>query len=168
MYLATIGDGRDYTIGTSGSVTIGNSPDAPSNPDLKWEETSQLNIGFDARLFKNFSVAFDWYKKETTGILQPVPIPGYVGAVGLPTGNVGDMENTGIDLELGFNKNFNEVNVSLNGNVSFLENTVTSLGNGIDFISGGATIQSSTYPITRTQVGQPVNSFYGYKTNGRD
>tara|TARA_R110002167_G_scaffold63841_2_gene180550 strand:+ start:703 stop:3816 length:3114 start_codon:yes stop_codon:yes gene_type:complete len=166
VYLATIGDGRDYTIGTSGSVTIGNSPDAPSNPDLKWEETSQLNIGFDARLFKNFSVAFDWYKKETTGILQPVPIPGYVGAVGLPTGNVGDMENTGIDLELGFNKNFNEVNVSLNGNVSFLENTVTSLGNGIDFISGGATIQSSTYPITRTQVGQPVNSFYGYKTNG--
>ncbi|MRX63154.1 SusC/RagA family TonB-linked outer membrane protein [Maribacter luteus] len=165
-YLSTIGDGRNYTIGTSGSVTIGNSPDAPSNPDLKWEETSQLNIGFDSRLFKNFTVAFDWYKKVTTGILQDVTIPGYVGAISSPTGNVADMENRGVDLELGFSKQFNEFNFSLNGNVSYLENEVTYLGNGVDFISGGETIQSSTYPITRTEVGQTVNSFYGFKTNG--
>lgn len=166
QYLSTVSGGRNYTIGTSGSVTIGNSPDAPSNPDLKWEETSQLNIGFDARLFKNFTLAFDWFKKETTGILQPVAIPGYVGAIGSPTGNVADMENTGIDLEMGYNTQINEVNLSFNGNISFLENEVTYLGNGVDFLSGGETIQSSTYPITRTQVGQPVNSFYGFRTNG--
>ncbi|MDO6801767.1 TonB-dependent receptor [Wenyingzhuangia sp. 1_MG-2023] len=166
QYLSTVGGGRDYTIGTTGSVTIGSSPDAPSNPDLKWEETSQLNIGFDSRLFQRFNVAFDWYKKETTGILQSVTIPGYVGAVGSPTGNVADMKNTGIDLEVGYNKQFNEVNFSLNGNVSYLENEVTFLGNGVDFLSGGESIQSSTYPITRTQVGQAVNSFYGFKTNG--
>ncbi len=166
QYLSTVSGGRNYTMGTSGSVTIGNSPDAPSNPDLKWEETSQLNIGFDAKFFNNISVAFDWYKKETTGILQSVTIPGYVGAVSSPTGNVADMENTGIDLELGYNTKINEVNVSLNGNVSFLKNTVTYLGNDVDFLSGGATIQSSSYPITRTQVGQPVNSFYGFRTNG--
>ena len=165
-YLSTVSGGRNYTIGTSGSVTIGNSPDAPSNPDLKWEETSQLNIGFDTRLFKDFSIAFDWYKKETTGILQSVTIPGYVGAIGSPTGNVADMENTGIDLEIGYNKQINEVNLSLNGNISFLENEVTFLGNGVDFLNGGESIQSSTFPITRTQVGQPVNSFYGFKTNG--
>jgi len=166
QYLSTVSGGRNYTIGTTGSVTIGNSPDAPSNPDLKWEETSQLNIGFDARLFKNFTLGFDWYKKETTGILQSVTIPGYVGAIGSPTGNVADMKNTGVDLEMGYKTQFKEVNFSLNGNVSFLENEVTYLGNGIDFLSGGETIQSSTYPITRTQVGQPVNSFYGFKTNG--
>ncbi|WP_406682843.1 TonB-dependent receptor [Seonamhaeicola sp. MEBiC1930] len=165
-YLSTVSGGRNYTVGTSGSVVIGNSPDAPSNPDLKWEETSQLNIGFDTKLFNDFSLAFDWYKKETTGILQSVTIPSYVGAVGSPTGNVADMENTGIDLEIGYNKSFNDFNLSLNGNVSFLENSVTFLGNGVDFLSGGATIQSSTYPITRTQVGQPVNSFFGFKTNG--
>ncbi|NRD18624.1 TonB-dependent receptor [Winogradskyella eckloniae] len=166
QFLSTIGDGRNYTVGTSGSVTIGNSPNAPSNPDLKWEETSQLNIGFDAKLFNNISVAFDWYKKETTGILQAVTLPGYVGAIGSPTGNVADMKNTGIDLEIGYNKQINEVNLSLNGNISYLENEVTFLGNGVDFLSGGATIQSSTFPITRTQVGQPVNSFYGFRTNG--
>ena len=166
QYLSTIGGGRNYTIGTSGSVTIGNSPNAPSNPDLRWEETSQLNIGFDARLFNNISVAFDWYKKETSGILQAVTLPGYVGAIGSPTGNVADMENKGIDLEIGYNKQFNEVNFSINGNVSYLENEVTFLGNGVDFLSGGATIQSSTFPITRSQVGQTVNSFFGFKTNG--
>ncbi|WP_282121946.1 SusC/RagA family TonB-linked outer membrane protein [Algibacter mikhailovii] len=165
-YLSTVSGGRNYTIGTSGSITVGNSPDSPSNPDLKWEETSQLNIGFDTRLFDDFTVSFDWYKKVTTGILQDVTIPGYVGAIGSPTGNVADMENRGIDIEVGYNKQIKDFNFSLSGNVSFLENEVTFLGNGLEFLSGGETIQSSTYPITRTQVGQSVNSFYGFKTNG--
>ncbi|WP_372757133.1 SusC/RagA family TonB-linked outer membrane protein [Mariniflexile sp.] len=165
-YLSTVSGGRNYTIGTSGSVTVGNSPDAPSNPDLKWEETSQLNVGFDTRLFNDFSVAFDWYKKETIGILQPVALPGYVGAIGSPTGNVADMENTGIDLELGYNKSFKDFNLSLNGNVSFVKNTVTFLGNNIDFITEGAASIQNMIPFTRTQVGQTINSFYGFKTNG--
>ncbi len=76
------------------------------------------------------------------------------------------MENKGLEIELGYNKSFNELNVSINGNVSFLKNEVTYLGNGIEFLSGGATIQSSTFPITRTQVGQSYNSFYGFKTDG--
>ena len=165
-YLSTVGGGRNYAVGSAGNITIGNSPDAPSNPDLKWEETSQLNIGFDTRLFNKFTATFDWYKKVTTGILQSVTIPGYVGAIGSPTGNVADMENTGIDLELGYANQFREVNLSLNGNISFIENEVTYLGNNVDFISGGESIQSTTYPITRTQVGLPIHSFYGFQTNG--
>jgi len=165
-YLSTVGGGRNYAVGSAGNITIGNSPDAPSNPDLKWEETSQLNIGFDTRLFNKFTATFDWYKKVTTGILQQVTIPGYVGAIGFPTGNVADMENTGIDLELGYANQFREVNLSLNGNISFIENEVTYLGNNVDFISGGESIQSTTYPITRTQVGLPIHSFYGFQTNG--
>ena len=165
-YLSTVGGGRNYAVGSAGNITIGNSPDAPSNPDLKWEETSQLNIGFDTRLFNKFTATFDWYKKVTTGILQSVTIPGYVGAIGSPTGNVADMENTGIDLELGYASQFRNVNLSLNGNISFIENEVTYLGNNVDFISGGESIQSTTYPITRTQVGLPIHSFYGFQTNG--
>src|SRR5690606_34221630 len=107
-YLSTVGDGRNYSVGNTGSVTIGNSPNAPSNPDLKWEETSQTNIGFDVRFFNNFTFTFDWYNKTTTGILQDVPIPGYVGASGSPVGNVADMTNTGIDMELGYSKNFGD------------------------------------------------------------
>lgn len=166
QYLSTIGGGRNYTIGIPGSIVIGNSPNAPSNPDLKWEETSQLNIGFDTRLFNDISLSFDWYKKTTTGILQNIAIPGYIGAIGDPVGNVADMDNIGYDIELGYNKSFGEFDLSFNGNVSYVENEVTHLGNGVDFLSGGASIQSTNFPITRTQVGQPVNSFYGFKTNG--
>jgi TonB-linked SusC/RagA family outer membrane protein len=166
QYLSTISGGRNYTIGIPGSIVIGNSPNAPSNPDLKWEETSQLNIGFDTRLFNDISLSFDWYKKTTTGILQNIAIPGYIGAIGDPVGNIADMDNIGYDIELGYNKSFGEFDLSFNGNVSYVENEVTHLGNGVDFLSGGASIQSTNFPITRTQVGQPVNSFYGYKTNG--
>jgi TonB-linked SusC/RagA family outer membrane protein len=165
-YISTIGDGRNYTIGNTGSVTIGNSPNAPSNPDLKWEETNQTNIGFDATLFQDFSLSFDLYNKKTIGILQNVALPGYVGATGSPVGNVADMENKGYDLEVGYNKSVGDLSISVNANVSYLENEVTYLGNGIDFLSGGQTVQSSTYPITRVQVGQPFNAFYGFKTEG--
>ena len=165
-YLSTIGDGRNYSVGTGGSVTVGNSPNAPSNPDLKWEETSQANIGLDATLLNGLSLTFDWYLKETTGILREVPLPGYVGATGSPAGNVADMENTGIDLGLSYHRNFGDFGLSLSGNLSTVKNEVTFLGQGIEFLSGGTTVQASTFPITRTQVGEPVDSFYGFVTDG--
>ena len=165
-YLSTISGGRDYTIGNTGSVTIGNSPDAPSNPDLKWEETSQLNVGFETRLFHDFNLGLDLYVKKTTGILQDVALPGYVGSTGNPKGNVADMTNKGFDVELGYKKQIGELSISANANLSYVQNEVTYLGNGIEYLSGGAGFQSSTYPITRTQLGQPVNSFFGYKTDG--
>lgn len=165
-YLATINGGRNYTIGLDGTTIItGYSPDAPDNPDLKWEETSQLNVGFEAKLFNNLNVTFDYFIKKTTGILQEVEIPGYMGATGSPLGNVADMENSGLEVELGYRKTFGEVNFSANGNVSYLKNEVTYLGQGKEFISSGAAYQSMGN-ITRTQVGEAYNSFYGFKTDG--
>lgn len=165
-YLALIGGGRNYTFGQDGNIIYtGYSPNAPDNPDLKWEETSQVNIGFEARIFNNIDVTFDYYTKTTTGILQPVEIPGYVGASGFPIGNVADMDNTGLELELGFKKEFGEFNFSANGNVSYLKNEVTFLGNDKEFIGGGAGFQSMG-SVTRIQVGESINSFHGYRTNG--
>ena len=165
-YLALIGGGRNYTFGSDGGViSIGYSPNAPDNPDLKWEETSQTNIGFEARLFGSVTMTFDWFTKLTTGILQPVEIPGYSGASGFPLGNVADMENTGLELELGYKETWGEFNFSASGNVSQIKNKVLYLGNDKEFISGGAGFQSMG-DVTRIQVGESINSFYGYKTNG--
>lgn len=166
-YLALIGGGRNYTFGRDGSaLIIGYSPDAPPNPDLKWEETSQLNIGADARLFSNLTTSLEYYKKVTSGILQDVELPGYVGSTGLPVGNVADMENEGIEFELGFNKNFDDFYFSANGNLTYIDNNVTYLGQNKDFITTGLASFQSMGPITRTQIGQPYNSFYGFKTAG--
>jgi TonB-linked SusC/RagA family outer membrane protein len=166
QYLSTIGGGRSYSFGTSDKFLVGNSPNAPSNPDLKWESTSQTNVGFEATVLRDITVSFDWFKKATKDILQNPRIPFYVGAISNPAANVADMENTGVELELGYHKKFGEVNFSVNGNVSYLKNKVTNLGNGIAYLSGGQTVQSTSYPITRTAVGQAFNAFYGVKTNG--
>lgn len=164
-FLSTIGGGRNYTIGLTDIYTVGNSPNAPSNPDLKWEQTSQANIGLELSFLRNFNLTFDWFNKVTTGILQNPRIPGYVGAIGNPAANVADMKNTGVELELGYKNRLGEVNFSLNGNASYLKNEVTDIGAGVSFLNG-AGFQASTYNITRTMVGEAFNSFYGFKTMG--
>ncbi len=165
-YLSTIGSGRNYAFGNSGTYLIGYSPNAPANPDLRWEQTTQTNIGFDATLFNNVSMTLEWFKKVTTDVLQNPRIPGYVGAISNPAANVADIQNQGIELELGYKKKFGDLNFSLNGNVSYIKNKVTNLGRGIEYLSGGQSFQASSYPITRTAVGQPINSFFGFRTQG--
>lgn len=164
-YLSTIGGGRNYTMGIDELITSGYSPNAPANPDLKWEETRQTNIGFETKFLNSINVTFDWFKKETVGILQNIRIPGYVGSTGQPADNVADMYNKGVELEIAYKKRFNEVNFGVSGNISSIKNEVTFLGNGIDFISSGAGFQSMG-DVTRTEVGESYNYFWGYQTDG--
>jgi TonB-dependent starch-binding outer membrane protein SusC len=163
QYVSTVGGGRNYTFGNDNYV-IGYSPNAPANPDLKWEETSQLNIGFEAAFFQDITLTFDWYSKSTDGMLQAVILPGYVGASGSPTGNVGSMTNKGVEMELGYHKKFGDFDVGFSGNASYLKNEITDLGT-VDYLTG-ATFQSSSYEISRLAVGQPIGSFYGFQTLG--
>lgn len=163
-YLATIGGGRNYTLGDGTSVTPGSSPGRISNPDLQWEETTQTNFGFDTKLFKDFNLSMELYKKKTTGILRDNPIPGYVGAEAAPYANIADMNNSGIEVELGYKHKFNDLNVSLSGNVSTLKNEVTYLGNNVTYFMGEGF--QSMGPITRTEVGHSYSNFYGYQTAG--
>lgn len=164
LYVSIVGGGRNYSFGTNGTVIQGSSPDRISNPDLKWEETTQTNIGFDSRLFNDFTFTFDWFKKKTSGILRENPIPGYVGAEAAPFANIADMNNSGFEFELGYKKKIGEVNVSANASFATLKNEVTNLGNNVDHFSGVGF--QSMGPVTRTQVGQAYNSFYGYQTAG--
>ena len=163
-FVSTIGGGRNYVFGNNG-VVIGYSPNAPANPDLKWEETIQTNIGFDATILNNFSLTFDLYKKRTSGMLLQVQLPQYIGASGQPWGNIADMENKGVEVELGYHGKINDVKVDLKANASYLQNKVTYLGADKQFLTG-ATFQASSYEISRTAVGQPIGEFYGFQTLG--
>ncbi|HEX9511970.1 MAG TPA: TonB-dependent receptor [Puia sp.] len=162
QYVSTISGGRNYNFGNG--YDVGYSPNAPANPDLKWEQTSQTDLGFDAVLFKDISVGFDVYNKKTTGMLLAEQLPLYIGVSGQPTGNIASMTNKGIELELGYSKKVGEVNISLKGNGSLLQNRVTSLG--VTSYRTGATFQSSAYEISRTAPGHAIGSFYGFQTLG--
>lgn len=162
-YQAIIEGGRNYTFGNSGVVTSGSTPGRIANPELKWEETTQTNIGFDAKLLNDFTFTFDWYKKKTSGILLDPELPGYIGNEAPPFQNIGEMDNSGLEFELGYKKRINDFNLSVNANLATIKNEVNYLGpvpyyNGPGFQSMG--------PVTRTQVGQAFNSFYGYQTAG--
>jgi len=164
-YLSTVGGGFNYTIGNSGKITTGYAPASLDNPDLRWEQTAQANIGFEARLFKSLNVTVDYYSKKTSGILRPVTIPGYVGVSSSPVGNIADMQNNGLELELGYNKKFGQLNFAANGNIAYLKNKVTYVASDANYITGDASFQSMG-AVTRTQAGQSYNAFYGYKTAG--
>lgn len=164
-YLSLVSGGYNYSFGNEGAIASGYANLTLDNPDLKWEQTSQANIGFESTFFNALNLTVDLYKKKTTGILRPINIPGYVGVATNPAGNVADMENKGIEVELGYKKRFGEMNFSVNGNVSYLENKVTYIASDSDYIAGDAGFQSMGQ-VTRTQVGQSYNSFYGFKTAG--
>lgn len=164
-YLSLVKGGFNYTLGNGDNITTGYAPITLDNPDLHWETTTQSNVGFEAQLFNGLSLNVDLYKKKTSGILRPIPIPGYVGVSERPAGNVADMQNTGLEIEVGYRKKFGELNFSANGNIGFLKNEVTYVNSDADFITGDASFQSMS-AVTRTQVGQSYNAFYGYKTDG--
>ncbi|MBV8252730.1 MAG: TonB-dependent receptor [Chitinophaga sp.] len=166
-FLSTIGDGRNYTLGSDGKIWVGNSPNAPANPGLHWEETRQSNIGFEMAFLQHFNFVFDWFNKKTVGILMNPRVPTYTGAFGNPPANVADNQNRGIDLELGYHGNIGAVKLNVNANAAYVKNTVLYLGPGVNYITTSQqTFQSSTYPITRTILGEAFNAFYGFKTNG--
>jgi TonB-linked SusC/RagA family outer membrane protein len=166
-YLPTVDPGRNYTFGSTEIIGVGYSPNAPANPDLKWEETSQTDIGFDAVLFHDFTFTFDWYKKKTTGILQDQPVPGYTGS-GSFAANVGDMENKGVEFELGYKKQLGDFKLGINGNASFFKNKVTKLLPDVLFIENGSDVGTfqTLGNITRTTLGRAYNEFYGYQNLG--
>jgi TonB-dependent starch-binding outer membrane protein SusC len=113
----------------------------------------------------DFTVEVDWFKRTTSGILMTKRIPAYVGAISDPWANVADMDNWGIEIEAGWKKDIGAFNLGLNGNFSYLQNEVVSIGEDLKFIEGEG-FQGSSYSITRTEVGRPFGSFFGFKTQG--
>ncbi|MNQ11774.1 Vitamin B12 transporter BtuB [compost metagenome] len=164
-YRALVVGGYNYAVGTSGGITTGYGNSTLPNANLGWEETSQTTLGLDAKLFNDFSLTLDYYKKTTKGILRNIVIPGYVGVVDAPSANIADMDNSGFEVELGYKKRLGEFNLGVNANVAYLKNEITYVGSSTNFIVGDASFQSMG-PVTRTQVGHSFNEFYGFKTAG--
>ncbi|MFA6276619.1 MAG: SusC/RagA family TonB-linked outer membrane protein, partial [Pedobacter sp.] len=164
LYIATVSGGRNYTFGGNNLIN-GVSPNALSNPDLKWEETSILDFGVDLSFFNSkLTLTADYFHKKTYGMLQSIVVPSYVGNNG-PIGNVADNSNKGFDFELGYKGKVGQFTYSVNANGSFIKNTTDFLGDDKTFINGqGITPQNLT--VTRTQVGSSFQAFYGYVSDG--
>lgn len=159
---------KNYHFGT-GEETLqtGASPDQLSNRDLKWETSEQLDFGFDATLFQNFTITFDYYDKKTKDWLVLASIPLYAGATA-PYINGGDIQNKGVELALAYRTKFSQDwNFSINGNISHNENKVLRIANSEGIIHGESNLLfQGTDEMNRVEVGQPIGYFYGLKTAG--
>ena len=165
MFRSSLVSGSNYPNGEiDPSIIIGYTPNTLGNPNLKWEETAQANVGADIRFLNNFTFGFDWYRKKTTDILRQVSIPGYVGVPTNPYSNIGDMENKGMEFELGYKKRWEDFDISINTNFSTNQNKVLRLEDDVEWREFSSLHSMGT--VSRLQVGKPMGTFYGYTYSG--
>ena len=169
--LSTLGASTNgYLIGGE-KVTIV-LPQQYTNPDLKWEQTAQTDVGIDFGFFNGrIRGSIDYYYKKTTDLLLSVAVPS-PSLITTQIANVGTVTNQGIELDLAFDlmrrKNFSwEANLNLSHN----KNEVVSLSN--DKWTGDnmqvAPCQGQGLSGTYAQLimpGQPIGTFYGKRFIG--
>jgi TonB-linked SusC/RagA family outer membrane protein len=140
------------------------------NNNLKWETTSQVDIGLEAGFFKDrLTGEFDFYDKETYGILVPLTIPAYFGN-GLNTTeifNAAKVQNRGFEFSLSWRDQIGKLKYSISVNGTTIANKVLSIGgvSGSDTVLYGGYLSNGQY-VTASRVGLPIGAFYGYKTDG--
>jgi len=128
------------------------------NDNLKWESSAQTNFGLDLGLFNNkIAISAEYFEKSTTDILLPIGLPSIVGDVSPTIVNAGEVRNKGFELSLNYRNYDNQIKYSINGNLATLKNNVEKLHPNVPNIIGN---------VTRTEVGHPLNAFYGYKMIG--
>jgi TonB-linked SusC/RagA family outer membrane protein len=163
-YTVLTATGNNALLGSSESMINGVKASGLANPDLKWEESEQTDFGLDFGFLNNsLTFTIDYYKKRTNGMLMEMNIPSYVGE-SKPIGNVGKMDNSGVEMEAAYKFRVSDVNFRIGGNLTYLKNKLIEYGND----SGWANLDSfqGIGTITRAQNGKPFPYFYGYKTDG--
>jgi TonB-linked SusC/RagA family outer membrane protein len=143
--------GTSYDIaGTNGGQTLasGFKRNQLGNDDLKWETTTQTNLGFDFGLLRNALYgSFEWYYKKTTDILVNMPGIGVMGEGSSQWINAGEMTNRGIELNVGYRGSAGDFHYDFSGNIGTYRNKVTKLpetlaangtfgGNGVESVVG--------------------------------
>lgn len=162
-YTVNVAMGNNYPFGKNQLVYGGSKPSGTPNADLKWEESEQYDAGLDFAFFNNaLTFTVDWFKKKTNGMLKRMSIPAYLGE-SKPLGNVGDMENSGIEFEVGYKFHKGDWAFNVNANANYLKNKLVNLGSG-SFETADNVHQIGD--VSRAVNGEPYPFFFGYKTAG--
>ena len=156
--------GTSYDIeGTNGGQQLasGFKRNQLGNDDLKWETTTQTNLGFDFGFFHNALYgSFEWYHKKTTDILVYMPGIGVMGEGSSQWINAGEMVNKGLEFNVGYRGNIGNFQYDIAGNIGTYRNEITKLPETIaaNGTFGGNGVESV--------VGHPMGSQVGYVYDG--
>ena len=147
------------------TYSFGNSPVTGSaistfvNEKLAWEKKKTMNVGIDLAFWNNrLEFTAEWYKNISTDLLYNVPVPANAGVANTSvTMNAAEMENSGFEFSATYRNHDHPLRYDISANLSTLKNKVTSLGFGTEsFITGAY----------KTEVGEEVGKFYGWKYKG--
>lgn len=156
LYQQGLSNGATAVFGENVFTAVQNAyiPD----PNLRFEIVQGLDLGLDLRaLDSRLNAEVNFYDKTTDGILTSFPL--LAGQLPFFT-NLGKINNKGIEVSMGWSDKIGELNYSLNGNFSYNQNRVESLGNTTEFqITGNS-------GINLTNTGHSIGYFYGYKQVG--
>lgn len=135
------------------------------NANAKWETTTSQNLGIDANFLNNkLELNFDLFKRTTTDMLFPLEVQFTQGVAANPFQNIGEMVNKGFELGLNFNDRKGDLSYSIGGNFSTYNNTVTKTTGDPKTQYFGFTTRLA--PMSMTQQGFPLASFFGYQIDG--
>ena len=155
-----------YSFGDGSEFSTGSTVNSIPNPDLRWEETLQTDVGVDIGLFKNkLNIVFDYYNRDNKDLLIETQLPlttglGNPNTAGTMWVNAASMKNTGFESTINYSDNSRTFKWDISANLTYSTNEVTALGTVGDLpISKGDFGHGNS---TRTDIGHPLGSYYGY------
>ena len=150
-----------------GAPALGSFYNALPNKDLTWEITSMTNVGVDLGLFSNrVSFSGEYFYRYTDNLILNVDPATSAGFSSGTPGNVGKMKNTGTEFVIGYRAAEKEFKWNASANFTFLSNKVEGMATPTGTLDAGANADFGGQNITRTEAGHPVQSFFGWQTNG--
>ena len=145
-----------YVFG--GTIVPGAAPNAIPNDILRWETTTQTNIGVESRFFAGrLGMELDLFKRRTDDILIELPIPGVNGGLTAPPQNAGVVDNNGVELTLSWRDNIgSDFRYGFSGNFTYVKNEV------VKYLGGAGTRDNNQI----LQEGLPLGSWYVREVEG--
>ena len=165
--LPQIGSKGRYPWYGNGSPVMGYGIISAANPNLKWENTRQINVGFNFSLWSGkLMFTGEYYDKVTSNLLMYRELPRTTGLKSIMD-NVGKMGNRGWEISLNSNLQFNELQWSPSINATFQKTEVLDLGDQ-DYIaySAGGSGAGTTFPFSYLRKGEPFGQLMGFGYEG--
>lgn len=138
------------------NATTGYAQSTLANPNLSWEQIKMFDVGLDLAMLGNrLTFSFDWYDKDTEGILLQLNYPAQIGAKPSEQ-NAGKVNNKGWEIDLGWREQRGDFFYGIGFNLSDVKNKIVDLAGNAPDLSG--------YQIR--MVGYSIDAFYGYVADG--
>lgn len=152
-------------FGETPKLQNGYAPNVLPNPNMRWAESKQTNIGLDLTVLNGLSLNADYFIKETDKMILTIPLAGTAG-LATQTVNGGLVKDKGIELGLTYSSAKNKAfTYSVNATLTKITNNVDRLAPGLTNIAVGTNFRNELAPLAIT-VGQPLYSYYVLKTDG--